>query len=98
MYICSIVPVTLFVNKQTYLFSFPRLSLQSEAGTFECSVSGLRWVCKEKVSFKYQFCSWEEPMERMESMKYMLAGPLIDITVNAGKLDVVFLPHWICIR
>ncbi|KAM8734560.1 uncharacterized protein AB9X84_023336 [Acanthopagrus schlegelii] len=72
-------------------------SLQSEAGNFECSVSGLRWVCKEKVSFKYQFCSWEEPMERMESMKYMLAGPLIDITVNAGKLDEVFLPHWICI-
>ncbi|KAM8734425.1 uncharacterized protein AB9X84_023226 isoform 2-T2 [Acanthopagrus schlegelii] len=75
----------------------PTYSLQSEAGNFECSVSGLRWVCKEKVSFKYQFCSWEEPMERMESMKYMLAGPLIDITVNAGKLDEVFLPHWICI-
>ncbi|XP_030251033.1 NACHT, LRR and PYD domains-containing protein 1b allele 2-like isoform X1 [Sparus aurata] len=75
----------------------PTYSLQSEAGNFECSVSGLRWVCKEKVSFKYQFCSWEEPMERMESMKYMLAGPLIDIKVNAGKLDVVFLPHWICI-
>ncbi|XP_036929631.1 uncharacterized protein LOC119005785 isoform X13 [Acanthopagrus latus] len=75
----------------------PTYSLQSEAGNFECSVSGLRWVCKEKVSFKYQFCSWEEPMERMKSMKYMLAGPLIDITVNAGKLDEVFLPHWICI-
>ncbi|XP_073340776.1 uncharacterized protein [Pagrus major] len=75
----------------------PTYSLQSEAGHFECSVSGLRWVCKEKVSFKYQFCPWEEPMERMESMKYRLAGPLIDITVHAGKLDVVYLPHWICI-
>ncbi|XP_073341132.1 uncharacterized protein [Pagrus major] len=75
----------------------PTYSLQSEAGNFECSVSGLRWVCKEKVSFKYQFCPWEEPMERMESMKYRLAGPLIDITVHAGKLDVVYLPHWICI-
>nr|XP_033495580.1 NACHT, LRR and PYD domains-containing protein 1b allele 2-like [Epinephelus lanceolatus] len=30
-------------------------------------------------------------------MKYMPAGPLMDITVNAGKLDVVYLPHWICI-
>ncbi|XP_073341134.1 uncharacterized protein [Pagrus major] len=75
----------------------PTYSLQSEAGNFECSVCGLRWVCKEKVSFKYQFCPWEEPMERMESMKYRLAGPLIDITVHAGKLDVVYLPHWICI-
>ncbi|XP_037642068.1 uncharacterized protein LOC119497756 isoform X2 [Sebastes umbrosus] len=73
-------------------------SLQSDAGNFECGVSGLRWVCKQKVSFKYQFCSWEEPMERMESIKYMAAGPLIDIKVIAGKLDEVYLPHWICIH
>ncbi|XP_076592873.1 NACHT, LRR and PYD domains-containing protein 1 homolog [Chaetodon auriga] len=75
----------------------PTYSLQSEAGRFECSVSGLRWFCKEKVSFKYQFCSWEEPMERMESIQYMPAGPLIDITAVAGKLDEIYLPHWICI-
>ncbi|XP_078027599.1 uncharacterized protein LOC117265274 isoform X7 [Epinephelus lanceolatus] len=72
-------------------------SLQSEAGNFECSVSGLRWVCKEKVSFKYQFCSLSGHLARIESMKYMPAGPLMDITVIAGKLDVVYLPHWICI-
>ncbi|XP_051261728.1 uncharacterized protein LOC127366633 isoform X4 [Dicentrarchus labrax] len=75
----------------------PAYSLQTEAGKFECSVSGLRWFCKEKISFKYQFCSWEEPMERMESIQYMPAGPLIDITVIAGRLDEVYLPHWICI-
>ncbi|XP_030251031.1 uncharacterized protein LOC115568093 [Sparus aurata] len=75
----------------------PTYSLQSEAGNFECSVSGLRWVCKEKVSFKYQFCSWEEPMERMERISYMPAGPLINITAIVGKLVEVYLPHWICI-
>ncbi|XP_078027597.1 uncharacterized protein LOC117265274 isoform X5 [Epinephelus lanceolatus] len=75
----------------------PTYSLQSEAGNFECSVSGLRWVCKEKVSFKYQFCSLSGHLARIESMKYMPAGPLMDITVIAGKLDVVYLPHWICI-
>ncbi|KAF3839493.1 hypothetical protein F7725_018210, partial [Dissostichus mawsoni] len=68
-------------------------SLKSEAGNFECSVSGLRWVCQEKVSFKYQFCSSEEPMKRMEMMKYMPA----DITVISGKLFEVYLPHWIFI-
>nr|XP_046255929.1 uncharacterized protein LOC124064997 [Scatophagus argus] len=73
----------------------PTYSLQSEAGRFECSVSGLRWVCEAKISFKYQFCSWEEPMERMESLGYMPAGPLMDITVTTGKLDEVYLPHWI---
>nr|XP_046255932.1 uncharacterized protein LOC124064998 isoform X3 [Scatophagus argus] len=76
----------------------PTYSLQSEAGRFECSVSGLRWVCEAKISFKYQFCSWEEPMERMESLRYMPAGPLMDITVTTGKLDEVYLPHWIFIE
>ncbi|XP_059214238.1 NACHT, LRR and PYD domains-containing protein 1 homolog [Centropristis striata] len=72
-------------------------SLQSEAGNFECSVSGLRWVCKEKVSLKYKFCSSKYHMEKIESIQYMPAGPLMDVTAIAGKLDVVYLPHWICI-
>ncbi|XP_070692016.1 uncharacterized protein [Pempheris klunzingeri] len=72
-------------------------SLQSEAGSFECCVSGLRWVCKEQVSFRYQYFSWGEHMERMESIEYMPAGPLIDIIVIAGKFDEVYLPHWIYI-
>ncbi|XP_073342572.1 NACHT, LRR and PYD domains-containing protein 1 homolog [Pagrus major] len=74
----------------------PTYSLQSEAGDFECGVSGLRWVCKERVSFKYQFGSWEEHMERLENMQHIAGGPLLDITVIAGKLDEVYLPHWIC--
>ncbi|XP_075960070.1 NACHT, LRR and PYD domains-containing protein 1 homolog [Anarhichas minor] len=76
----------------------PIYSLQSDAGHFECSVSGLRWVCKEKVSFKYQFGSWEEHMERLETMHYIPGGPLLDITVVAGKLDEAHLPHWICTK
>ncbi|KAM6936637.1 NACHT, LRR and PYD domains-containing protein 1b allele 2-like [Lycodopsis pacificus] len=36
-------------------------------------------------------------MERINSMQYMAAGPLMNITVLAGKLDEVHLPHWICI-
>ncbi|XP_041648410.1 uncharacterized protein LOC121513011 isoform X2 [Cheilinus undulatus] len=75
----------------------PTYSLQSKAvNCFECSVSGLRWVCKDKVSFQYQFCSWGGHMERMESMEYLPAGPLMDIRVAAGKFDEVYLPHWIC--
>ncbi|KAL7400807.1 hypothetical protein ABVT39_018180 [Epinephelus coioides] len=74
----------------------PTYSLQSEAGAFECSVSGLRWVCKEKVSFKYQFGSWEGHLDRLETMQYIPGGPLLDITVIAGKLDEAHLPHWIC--
>ncbi|KAM6995282.1 NACHT, LRR and PYD domains-containing protein 1b allele 2-like [Tautogolabrus adspersus] len=76
----------------------PTYSLQSEAGNcFECSVSSIRWTCKDEVSFQYKFCSWEEHIERMERCKYLPAGPLMNITVIAGKLDEVYLPHWICI-
>ncbi|XP_042371716.1 NACHT, LRR and PYD domains-containing protein 1 homolog, partial [Plectropomus leopardus] len=71
--------------------------LQSDAGRFECTVSALRWVCKEKVSFKYQFCSWEDHSERPLCIGYMPAGPLLDITVKAGKFEEVHLPHWICV-
>ncbi|KAM6952838.1 caspase recruitment domain-containing protein 8-like isoform 2-T3 [Lycodopsis pacificus] len=74
----------------------PIYSLRSEAGRFQCSVSGLRWVCKEKVSFTYQFGSWEEHMKRMETVHYIPGGPLLDITVVAGELDEAHLPHWIC--
>ncbi|KAM3615307.1 uncharacterized protein V6R79_026399 [Siganus canaliculatus] len=73
-------------------------SHQSEAGSFECSVSGLRWVCQEKVSFKYQFGSCEEPLKRMENIQYRPAGPLIDLTVSSGSFDEVYLPHWISIK
>lgn len=67
-----------------------------EACNFECSVSGLHWVCKESVSFNYQSVCWEGHMERLETMQYITEGPLLDITVIVGKLDDLYLPHWIC--
>ncbi|XP_029310694.1 NACHT, LRR and PYD domains-containing protein 1a-like isoform X2 [Cottoperca gobio] len=72
-------------------------SHQSDAGRFECSESALRWVCKEKVIFKYQFCSWDEHMKRPSCVDYMPAGPLLDITLTSGKIEEVHLPHWICV-
>nr|XP_024654910.1 sterile alpha motif domain-containing protein 9-like isoform X3 [Maylandia zebra] len=71
-------------------------SLQSESGKYECSESALRWVCKETVSFRYQFSSWERFMRKPVCMDYIPAGPLMDIKVTDGKLEEVCLPHWIC--
>ncbi|KAK5848251.1 hypothetical protein PBY51_005881 [Eleginops maclovinus] len=67
-------------------------SLQSDAGNYECRVSGLRWVCKEKVSFKYRFLSWEDHM-KSPCDGYTPAGPLMDITVTTGVIEEVHLPH-----
>uniref|UniRef100_A0A3P9BT54 FIIND domain-containing protein n=1 Tax=Maylandia zebra TaxID=106582 RepID=A0A3P9BT54_9CICH len=76
----SVFPFTLlFLHECVFNSCF---SLQSAAGHFECRVSGLRWVCKGKTSFQYQFRSWEGHMERMESRQYMPAGPLMDVTVT----------------
>uniref|UniRef100_A0A087XC73 FIIND domain-containing protein n=1 Tax=Poecilia formosa TaxID=48698 RepID=A0A087XC73_POEFO len=75
----------------------PDFNLQSEAGLFECSVSGLRWFCSERVVFRYRFCSWDGHMERMESRGYRPAGPLLDISLITGRMTEVFLPHWICV-
>ncbi|MEQ2233038.1 hypothetical protein ILYODFUR_017652 [Ilyodon furcidens] len=36
-------------------------------------------------------------MERMKTRGLRCAGPLIDITVTTGKINEVYLPHWICI-
>ncbi|XP_054878902.1 NACHT, LRR and PYD domains-containing protein 1b allele 2-like [Poeciliopsis prolifica] len=76
----------------------PTYSLQSEAGLFECSISGLRWFCSERVVFRFRFCSWDDGhMDRMESRGYRPAGPLLDISVITGRMAAVFLPHWICV-
>lgn len=32
-----------------------KISLKSETGSFDCCISGLCWVCKDKVSFVYHF-------------------------------------------
>ncbi|CAK6980197.1 sterile alpha motif domain-containing protein 9-like [Scomber scombrus] len=71
--------------------------LQSEAGQFKCSVSGLRWVCKKKVIFTYQFKSWEEHRQKLNLVHCKPGGPLMNIRVIVGELDEVHFPHWICI-
>ncbi|XP_042257990.1 sterile alpha motif domain-containing protein 9-like [Thunnus maccoyii] len=76
--------------------ALPIYRMQSEAGRFKCSVSGLRWVCKKKVSFTYQFKSWEEHWQKLNMVHCKPGGPLMDITVTDGELDEVHLPHWVC--
>ncbi|KAM9400924.1 sterile alpha motif domain-containing protein 9-like [Salvelinus alpinus] len=72
------------------MFSMSRL------GRYECRVSGLRWVCKDHVNLKYQFSSWEPHRAMMKSLGYEQGGPLLDVTIVAGKLEEVHLPHFAC--
>ncbi|XP_071234704.1 sterile alpha motif domain-containing protein 9-like [Salvelinus alpinus] len=68
----------------------------SPPGRYECRVSGLRWVCKDHVNLKYQFSSWEPHRAMMKSLGYKQGGPLLDVTIVAGKLEEVHLPHFAC--
>ncbi|XP_064796308.1 NACHT, LRR and PYD domains-containing protein 1 homolog isoform X2 [Oncorhynchus masou masou] len=70
--------------------------LESIAGRYECTISGLRWVCESKVTLLYHFSSWEPHRAVLQSMGYRQAGPLLDIKIIEGKLKEVHLPHFAC--
>nr|XP_057919193.1 NACHT, LRR and PYD domains-containing protein 1b allele 2-like isoform X2 [Doryrhamphus excisus] len=69
--------------------------LQCGPGKFECRVSGLRWISSKKMSFKYRFGHWWEHKDKLEAMLSIAGGLLLDLTVNDGQFDDVYLPHWI---
>ncbi|KAI1890371.1 hypothetical protein AGOR_G00153040 [Albula goreensis] len=66
-------------------------------GRYECQESGLRWVCVVEVSLQYHYCSWENFEEQQNSLSCKIGGPLLDISVTAGYLDEIHLPHFICL-
>ncbi|XP_024229176.1 NACHT, LRR and PYD domains-containing protein 1 homolog [Oncorhynchus tshawytscha] len=70
--------------------------LESIAGRYECTISGLRWVCESKVTLLYHFSSWDPHRAVLQSMGYRQAGPLLDIKIIEGKLKEVHLPHFAC--
>ncbi|CAB1345505.1 unnamed protein product, partial [Coregonus sp. 'balchen'] len=68
----------------------------SPPGRYECTASGLRWVCKTHVILTSQFSSWEPHRAMMKSLGYKQGGPLLDITIISGELEEVHLPHFAC--
>ncbi|XP_045074717.1 NACHT, LRR and PYD domains-containing protein 1 homolog isoform X2 [Coregonus clupeaformis] len=66
-------------------------------GRYECTVSGLRWVCERDVILKYHFRNWEPYSHLLIDMQYGQGGPLLDITMELGELEEVHLPHFVCL-
>ncbi|KAG9260042.1 NACHT, LRR and PYD domains-containing protein 1b allele 5-like, partial [Astyanax mexicanus] len=75
----------------------PIYRVSSAAGRYECSASGLRWVCDGDVSLKYHFSDWELYRKDLRRMQFEPCGPLMDITVISGVLTEVHLPHVACL-
>ncbi|XP_036790253.1 NACHT, LRR and PYD domains-containing protein 3-like [Oncorhynchus mykiss] len=66
-------------------------------GSYECTVSGLRWLCERDVILKYHFRNWEPYSQLLKDMQYTQGGPLLDITMELGELEEVHLPHCFCL-
>uniref|UniRef100_A0A674BL42 FIIND domain-containing protein n=1 Tax=Salmo trutta TaxID=8032 RepID=A0A674BL42_SALTR len=66
-------------------------------GSYECTVSGLRWLCERDVILKYHFRNWEPYSNLLKDMQYTQGGPLLDITMELGELEEVHLPHCVCL-
>ncbi|XP_038839185.1 uncharacterized protein LOC120037034, partial [Salvelinus namaycush] len=66
-------------------------------GSYECTVSGLRWLCERDVILKYHFRNWEPYSQLLKDMQYTQGGPLLDITMELGELEEVYLPHFVCL-
>ncbi|XP_045568296.1 uncharacterized protein [Salmo salar] len=66
-------------------------------GSYECTVSGLRWLCERDVILKYHFRNWEPYSHLLKDMQYTQGGPLLDITMELGELEEVHVPHCVCL-
>nr|XP_046194631.1 NACHT, LRR and PYD domains-containing protein 1 homolog isoform X2 [Oncorhynchus gorbuscha] len=66
-------------------------------GSYECTVSGLRWLCDRDVILKYHFRNWNPYSQLLKDMQYTQGGPLLDITMELGELEEVHLPHFVCL-
>uniref|UniRef100_A0A8C7I9D6 Uncharacterized LOC109878773 n=1 Tax=Oncorhynchus kisutch TaxID=8019 RepID=A0A8C7I9D6_ONCKI len=72
-------------------------SHRTPKGSYECTVSGLRWLCERDVILKYHFRNWEPYSQLLKDMQYTQGGPLLDITMELGELEEVHLPHFVCL-
>ncbi|XP_041947762.1 NACHT, LRR and PYD domains-containing protein 1 homolog isoform X3 [Alosa sapidissima] len=70
----------------------------SPSGSFECAVSGLRWVCAGEVTLQYHFCDTYVFTADLAMLQYTTMGPLMDIKVLSGELLEAHLPHFACLE
>ncbi|XP_062381417.1 uncharacterized protein LOC134069469 [Sardina pilchardus] len=76
---------------------FPVYKHSTPSGSFECVVSGLRWVCGREVTVQYHFTDPGVYRAELAMLQYVPIGPLMDIKVLSGELFEAHLPHFACL-
>ncbi|XP_009891631.1 PREDICTED: caspase recruitment domain-containing protein 8-like [Charadrius vociferus] len=68
-----------------------------EAGTFQCSITGLSFKVKSAVIITYKYSSWTKYLSKGHQEMWVPAGPLFHIQVQPGVVEAVHLPHFVCL-
>ncbi|KAM7090074.1 caspase recruitment domain-containing protein 8-like isoform 1-T1 [Ciconia maguari] len=68
------------------------------AGVFQCSITGLSFEVKSAVTITYRYATWTRHLSKADQEMWVPAGPLFHIEVQAGVVQAVHLPHFICLR
>ena len=67
-------------------------------GSYECTVSGLRWMCTDEVTLQYRLADPELFKAELAMLQYTPIGPLMDIRVLSGELAETHLRHFACLE
>ncbi|KAM6377576.1 caspase recruitment domain-containing protein 8-like [Pluvialis apricaria] len=67
------------------------------AGIFQCSITGLSFKVKSAVTITYRYATWTKHLSKADQETWVPAGPLFRIRVQPGVVEVVYLPHFICL-
>ncbi|XP_069727310.1 caspase recruitment domain-containing protein 8-like isoform X2 [Phaenicophaeus curvirostris] len=78
-------------NRLKYQAHLPR------EGIYQCSITGLAFEVKSAVTVTYWNTRWTRHLSEDEQDTLMPVGPLFHIEVQAGVVQKVFLPHFICL-
>ncbi|NWX15311.1 CARD8 protein, partial [Aegotheles bennettii] len=65
-------------------------------GTFQCSITRLSFKVKSAVTITYRYAPWTTHLSMGEQEVWKPVGPLFHIEVQAGVVQAVHLPHFIC--
>ncbi|XP_076138878.1 uncharacterized protein LOC143122000 isoform X2 [Alosa pseudoharengus] len=76
---------------------FSTYRLNSPAGSYKCSESGLRWSCASPVTLQYHYEDWDVFAKKLGHMRFRPVGPLMDIKLIYGELGDIHLPHFLCL-
>nr|XP_034990590.1 NACHT, LRR and PYD domains-containing protein 1-like [Zootoca vivipara] len=71
----------------------------TEAGSFCCGDTDLICDVKEAVTVTYHFDSWPKHLEEQTTEKWQVAGPLLNIKVDAVEaVAAIHIPHSLCLE